>query len=620
MLKHLLLSTAGLALAVPAMAQGAAPLDETVVVSATRIPTTVSQVASSVTVITAPQIEARQLRDLPSVLRTVPGLDVVQSGGPGGQTSLFMRGSNSNHTKVILDGIDIGDPSNPTGAADVSKLLTGDIARLEVLRGPGSALYGSDAIGGVISITTKDGAGPLTLTGMAEEGSFDTNNQSLNVSGSDGAFHYSATAQHDHAGAVAVTPLALLPPGQKRNDDYYDNVAASTKLGYDITSDFSLGVVGHYNNSLGKITNDAFNFVTFQSYPSPSRSRIETLQYDGRATAHLSLWDGRFDQTLGLGFNSSAISNADPDNGTSLVSGSRTKLDWQGTIKLADGQTLVLGAESARDAIHLPLSAGITTNAGYGEYQASFGAFAGSAGIRYDDNSRYGSKLTWHVAPVYTIAATGTKLKATAGSGFKAPSLQQLFGPFGHNPDLRPETGIGYDAGIEQGLAATVSAGVTWFHNDIRNLVDYDAAFKPVNIGKARTQGVESFLAWQVSPALGLRADYTYTEAENMATRAWLLRRPHHKASLEASWQASAALNLEATLLYVGPGADIGRESFLLLKDPAFTTLNLAASYRLKDAITLFGRVENLTDQTYEDPNGFQRPGIGAYAGIKASF
>jgi vitamin B12 transporter len=620
MLKYLLLSssTTLAVLGAPAMAQTGLG-DETVIVSATRIATPQAQVASSVTVITADQIDAQQARDLPSVLATVPGLDVVQTGGPGGQTSLFMRGTNSNHTKVLLDGIEISDPSGPTGAADVSKLLTGDIARVEVLRGPQSGLYGSDAIGGVVSITTKSGEGPLSLTGMAEGGSFDTANQSVIASGSDGAFHYSTTVQHDHTGAVAVTPRDILSPGEKRNDDFYDNVTATAKLGYDVADNFALGFTGHYNNSLGKITNDGFDLTTFESFPSYNRSRIDTLQYDARGTAHLTLADGRFDQTVGFAYSSSVTSDADPDNGYSLTAGNRTKLDWQGDIKVMDGQTLVLGAETARDAIHLPLRAGFTTNAGYAELQSAFGDFADSASIRIDDNSRYGSKVTYHLAPEFTVASTGTKLKATFGTGFKSPSLEDLFGPFGHNPNLKPETSTGYDAGIEQSLGDGLSAGATWFHNDIRNLIDFDASFKPVNVDKARTQGVETYVAWQAMPSLTLRADYTYTDAQNAVTKSWLLRRPHHKASLDALWHAGADLSLDATLLYVGPRADIGRESFLNLKDPDYVTLNLAASYRLTDQFTLFGRLDNALGERIEDPNGFQRPGFGAFAGIKAN-
>src|SRR5438045_1388412 len=163
-------SVALIALTAPVFAQ---ITDENVVVSATLIPTPVAQIASSITVITAADIEARQQRSLPDVLRSVPGVNIVQSGGAGGQTSLFIRGTNSNHTKVLLDGIDIADPSTPSGAADISKLLAGDIAKLEVLRGPQGALYGSDAIGGVVNLITQSGEGPMKISADAESGRLD---------------------------------------------------------------------------------------------------------------------------------------------------------------------------------------------------------------------------------------------------------------------------------------------------------------------------------------------------------------------------------------------------------------------------------------------------------------
>src|SRR3984885_10949616 len=195
-------SVALVALCAPALAQsnfnlGSTPDEsvpnENIVVSATRLATPADQVASSVTVIPAADIEARQERSLPDALQTVPGLFIEQSGGLGGQTAIFMRGANSNQTKVLLDGIDIADPSTPNNAADIGKLLTGDIARVEVLRGPQSGLYGSDAIGGVINIVTKSGEGPLKLDAQAEGGSFDTVNQQASASGSVGAFHSRGT-------------------------------------------------------------------------------------------------------------------------------------------------------------------------------------------------------------------------------------------------------------------------------------------------------------------------------------------------------------------------------------------------------------------------------------------
>ncbi|HEX4273206.1 MAG TPA: TonB-dependent receptor, partial [Rhizomicrobium sp.] len=511
-MKSLFLSSAALiAFAAPAFAQANFNLganadannNESVVVSATRLATPEAEVGSSVTVITAADIEARQERSLPDALETVPGLFVEQSGGLGGQTSIFMRGANSNQTKVLLDGIDISDPSTPTGAADISKFLTGDIARVEVLRGPQSGLYGSDAIGGVINIITKGGEGPLKLTAQAEGGSFDTFNQRASASGSDGAFHYTVTVDHVHAGATPVTPLSLLQPGEKRNDDFYDGVQASTKLGYDVSDNFDLGFVGHYGSSLGKVTNDAFDPVTFVGFPSATQTRIATLQYDSRATAHLVLWDGRLDQTVGFGFTDAITSSADPDNGYGLSKGQRTKFDYQGNIGLMQGETVVLGAETYRDSNGAGYSfgfpsgstPGITTNAGYAELDSDLGnGIHDDASIRYDDNSRYGNKVTYHIAPAWLIDATGTKLKASFGTGFKAPALQELFGGFGANPDLKPETSTGYDAGFEQSLWGNVSGGATWFHNDIKNLIVNGPApdFLYGNIGRARTQGVET--------------------------------------------------------------------------------------------------------------------------------
>jgi len=624
-------SVALIALAAPALAQTSLN-DEDVVVSATRIPTPVSQVASSVTVITAADIEARQQRSLPDVLRNVPGVDIVQSGGAGGQTSLFVRGTNPNHVKLLLDGIDLADPSTPSGAADISKLLAGDIAKVEVLRGPQGALYGSDAIGGVVNIITQSGEGPLKLSADAEGGSFDTFNQRGSVSGSEGDFHYAASVQHFHSGATPVTPLNLLQPGEKSHDDFYDNVTASLKLGYDVAENFDLGLVGRYTNSLGKITGDAFDFTTFTSFPSPTQTRIETLQYQTRGTAHLVLWDGRLDQTLGLAYGHTISATQDPDNGDSRQIGDRVKLDWQGNVRVMDGQTVVLGAETARDALHpglsfgfpSPLSRGITTNAGFAELQSDFGSgLYNSVSVRYDDNSRFGDRTTWHVAPAWVIESTGTKLKATAGSGFKAPALQQLYGTFGGNANLKPETSFGYDVGIEQSfLGGAVTGGVTWFQNNVRNLIVSGPApaFQLMNVGRARTDGVESFIAWKALDRLTLRADYTYTDALDAGTKLALLRRPRHKASVSADWQATDDLSLDASLLYVGPQIDGNRDfSIPRLKMPDYVTINLAASYRLTEQWSLFGRIENMTDSDYQSPDGFLRPRIGAYGGIKVN-
>jgi len=601
---------------------------ESVVVTATRTPTPEAQVASSITIVTAADIAAMQAQTLPDALQDVPGLNVVQTGGPGEQTSVFMRGTDSNHVKVLVDGIDVGDPSSPNGAFDFGQFLTPDIQRIEVLRGPQSGLYGSDAIGGVINIITKSGSGPAQFTADVEGGSFDTFNQSGGVSGSTGPFHYTANIEHFYSGATPVTPPDLLAPGEARLDDSYDNVSGSTKLGYDVADNFDLGLVARYTNTQLLFTGDNFNVPPFTGVPDSTHDQTDTLQYYTRGFGHLVLFDGFFEQTLGAAYSSISSTDFSPDGPTtSYYSGDRVKLDWQGNLKFSSDEMLVLGAEFNRDEIRLPVSAGTTTGSGYAELQSSFGAnLFDTISIRYDDNQQFGSAVTWRVAPAYLIAATGTKLKASIGTGFKAPTLSQMFenfpsfGFFG-NPDLRPETSLGYDFGFEQALLDDrVQFGATYFRNNIRNLIDDNATFTSyANVGRAETDGVESYVSYRPVEGLTLRADYTFTEANDEILHQELLRRPKNKVSLDAKWQATRDLSFDASLLYVGPWLDATRDSVIPEETaPGYATANIAASYDLTDQFTLYGRVDNLFDEQYQDPVGFLHPSRGFYAGIKA--
>lgn len=598
--------------------------DESVVITATRLPTPELEIASSVTVVTADDIAARQERTFSELLRDIPGLNVVQEGGSGGLTSVFIRGTNSNHVKVLVDGIDVSDPSNAGAVFDFGQLLTQDIERVEVLRGPQSGLYGSDAIGGVINVITRAGSGPMKLSASVEGGSFDTFNQGTGISGSQDAFHYSGNVAHLHAGATPVTPLALLLPGEPRNKDYYDNFTASTKLGLDLTRDFDLGLVARYTNTHLRYTGE--DFSTFPAFPAAQPSASNTNEYYGRASAHLQSLDGVLNQTLGVAFTRNATATLQPQIPETLNTGERVKVDWQGAIKVSGTHTVLLGLEDARDKISEPLSASIRIASAYAELQSQLGAhWFSSLNARYDDNNRFGSKGTYRFAPAYLISATGTKLKASVGSGFKAPTLSELFQNFPPfffaNPNLRPESSLGYDAGIEQGFGAdTVRVGATYFHNRIRDLIASDITGTTwANIGRAITRGAESFVAYRPAGQLTLRLDYTYTEASDDVLHQELLRRPKHKGNLLATWHASDALLLNLDVLTVSSWVDGNRDfSIPRLKAPGYTTLNLAASFDLSGQLALFGRIDNLLDRRYQNPVGFLRPGFGVFAGIRA--
>lgn len=605
---------------------------EEIVVSATRIETPVDQIGSSVTVITADEIEQRQRRTLLDVLQTVPGLNIVQTGGPGGKTSVFLRGSNSNHTKVLIDGVDANDPSQD-GVFDFGQVLTSDIERVEVLRGPQSSLYGSDALGGVINIVTKKGSGPMRFSGSLEGGSFATFNQSAGVSGSTAHFNYAFNVAHFRSGETPVTPLDLLPPGRQRKNDSYENTTLSTKLGADFTDTFGIEVVARYTDSSLLFTSD--DFSVFPSVPAAEQSDQSARQLFTRGEAHLALFDGVFKNRFGVSYTDYRTRIQGPDTGfglppPNLNRGDRIKFDWQGDIALAKDQTLLLGLEDQTDRLlDSPISAENDNRAGFAELQSQIvhNLYA-AASVRYDDNDRFGGQTTWRIAPSYLVPKLGTQLKASYGTGFKAPSLTQLFVSFPAfnffaNPDLQPEESEGYDFGFEQPLAAErVRFGATYFHNDITNLINANATFTSLeNVGRASTDGVETFASLSVTDRLKLRGDYTYTNATNDTTGEELLRRPEHKASLTATWLPTDRLSLSATLLYIGSQVD-GNRSFSIprLKTDSYLLVNLTASYDLGKGIGLFGRIDNLLDRRYEDPTGFQRPGFGAYAGVRVSF
>ena len=618
-------------LALPALATAAdAPDDngvpDTVVITATRIPTPETEVASSITVITADDIEAKQSQTLPDVLKDVPGLNLVQTGGPGGQTAIFIRGTNSNHTKVLVDGIDVSDPSTPDASFDFGQFLTQDIERIEVLRGPQSGLYGSDAIGGVINIITRSGSGPAQLSGNVQAGSFDTFNQAAGVSGSDGPFHYAANLEHLHTGSVPVTPLDLLLPGEPRNNDYYDNMTSSTKLGFDVTDHFDLGLVARYTDTHLRFTSDDPNL--FPSPPEALQGASNTRQLYARATEHSVMLDGALEQTLGIADSHIDSTDFTPpaDGPPTGFAGERLKIDWQGVARFASSQALIFGAEHERDEIRQPILADLTIDSGYAELQSGFGdSFFDTLSLRYDDNDRFGSKVTYRVAPVYLVKGTGTKLKASVGTGFKAPTLEELFENFPAfdffaNPNLKPESSTGYDLGFEQTVLDTpLSFGVTYFRNNIRNLITDNADFTSyANVGRAMTQGAESFVAYQPIQSLTLRLDYTYTEATDEILHEELLRRPKHKATLNGNWQATRRLSFNATILAVSSWIDGNRDfSIPRLNAPGYTTVNLAASFDINSKLAVFARIDNLFDRHYENPVGFLQPALGAFAGVK---
>lgn len=603
------------------------------VVSPTGTVTSSAQTPSSVTVITAQDIATQQYRTVPEALATVPGLNVVPTGGPGGQTSVFMRGTNSNHTKILIDGIDVGDPSTPNAAFDFGHLLTGDIAQMEVLRGPQSGLYGSDAIGGVISIITNKGDGPPRATASVEAGSYGTFNQSVGLSGSQNNFNYAVDVQHLHVSDLPVTPLQLLPPGQKAIGNDYDNMTYSTKLGADLNEFWSVNAVARYTEGTLHFTGDNNNFP---SSPNAEQSTHEVRQLFTREEAVLSLWDGRIKNYFGVNTTNEWSSDIAPGApSVTETTGTRLKYDWHAVTQIAAGQNLVVGAEQQTETIDTTgFSADNGNKAVFVELQNSYAnRFFLVSNFRDDFNDRFGEHSTYRIAPSVILPATETKLKASYGTGFKAPSLSELFQSFPDfsffsNPDLEPEESKGYDVGFEQPLFNDlVRFGSTYFHNDITNLIesvpDLDPAAGPfaftyANIDRATTEGTENFVLFNITSRFNIRGDYTFTRAVDASTGTQLLRRPKEKWSTTATWKPIDPWTVSATLLHVSSWLDISRDGLQTNLDaPGYTIVNLRSDYALNEQVKVFARIDNVANVHYQNPTGFLAPGLGVFGGVR---
>jgi vitamin B12 transporter len=422
-----------------------------------------------------------------------------------------------------------------------------------------------------------------------------------------------------------------VPPGRPLNDDFYDNKTFATKFGANLTDNFDLGLVARYVDTDLRSTSD--DLVG----PEVLQTVSGNHELFTRGTAHLKLFDGLFDQTLGYGYTNYRRRVFDPNdaslafgNDPGYFRGDRSKIDYQGNIRVVAGQIVTVGAEHERDTINdsAPATGAYSNNAGFAQLQSSFGErFFNTASLRYDGNSQFGGKATYRIAPAMVVPETDTTFRGSVGTGFKAPTLDQLFDSFPAfgffaNPDLVPETSFGWDAGVEQKLLdRRASIGATYFHNDIKNLIDFNDTFTTlVNVGHATTYGVESFVAYKPWDVLSLRVDYTYTMARDDATGEALSRRPKHKASFNATWQVTEHASLSGTVLYTGPWIDSNRSGTMAgLVASRYTLVNLAGAYDLGHGVTAFARIDNLTDRRYQDPIGFLHQGLGVFGGVKVA-
>ena len=601
------------------------------VVTATRTETPEDEVGSAITVITAKDIADKNINNVADALRTVPGLDVVRSGSLGQQTSVFLRGANSNHTLVLVDGVEMNDPSSPTGAFDFAFLQADNIERIEVVRGAASAAFGSDAIGGVINVITKKGAGKVKLSGVAEGGSYGTWKTGGNISGGTERVNYSFDASRLETAGFSAADKNL---GNSMHNGY-KNTNLSGRAGFKVNDALDFGTTLRYgegksslDNGGGKGADDPNSYGKFNELFT-------------RGFGHLKLFEGFWEQTVGVAYSRTDRNNVngvDPVNNFSSAAtnlGQKVKLDYQNIFHVHKSNTVMLGVEEEVDSLSssassdypawsysssasIPLKTMNTLGFYLQDQIKLFDRSFTTLGVRYDDNNRFGGHETWRANELYTIKETGTRFKGSYGTGFKAPTLNQMYDTiYGTgNVNLKPETSRSWDVGVEQDLFKKVSTlGISYFETAFNNLIQANSPFYVnQNVSKAKTNGIESFAEVRPMTDLTLRATYTYQQAQNLDTGNQLLRRPRDKASFDTDYRFLEKAHFHVNVLMVGKKADYASTV------AGYAMLNFSGSYDVHKYVQLFARIDNVLNKQYEEVYGYGTSGVAGYGGVKVSY
>ncbi|MEI8290320.1 MAG: TonB-dependent receptor [Verrucomicrobiota bacterium] len=588
---------------------------EEINITATRIATPQEKSPVSSTIITQDQIEQSQQHLVADILRGQPGVEVVRNGQPGAVEAVRLRGANNNQTLVLVDGIRANSPFN--NQFDFSQLAVDNIDRIEILRGPQSTLYGSEAGGGVINIITKRGtclpAGGVEMEG----GSFKTQITRGGFSGSAGRF--SMVASGNYASS----------DNDRINSDYRQ-YHFDGHVRYDFSDQLNATLLATYFHNDDGVPGDIFTadptarLKTESSLLGLTLKGLPTTWWDTKLTLSHSRERGSFDQPANA-------ENYFTDFHSQTVA-QRNQVDFQNVFKPSSQHKILVGGTWEEAAADLSangtwgpsaLASTIYTRSLYGQYDfMPIERVTLAAGGRVDDSTSFGSHGTYRFGGRFTAPGLKTIFRASAGTGLRAPSISDLYYPYYGNPNLKPEESLSWDAGFEQPLLENkFRFGATFFHNDFDNLIQYSGT-KPENVGRARTFGVETFAAWQVLSNLTARAIYTWTDSEDLSTGQELLRRPEHNGSLNLNWQISLKLTADAKATLIGTRSDKNFNTYpaKTVDLTAYTKLDFALRWQLHKHFQIFARAENLTDERYQEAFGYPALGRGFYGGLRAQF
>lgn len=605
---------------------------EPVLITATRTETPAGQLGAAVTVITGEEIDTRRYPTVDEALRMVPGVEIRRSGSFGKTTSISIRGANPNQVQVLVDGVRV--KSATLGQVDLADLSPDLIDRIEIIRGPQSTLYGADAIGGVVHIITRRGQGPPTAWTTQEVGNYGILRSTAGVSGSKGIFDYALGFSHFESN------------GQFKNDGLNQD-SFNARIGLSLPGQTHIALATRWNQ-----TNVGLP-IEFVGSPNPivptidpnTRQETETsiISLDAR-TRPVSWWGSEL--RLGRYWNKSAfIDPADPYACPPATFGppcdfpgtfktERREVEWLNHFHVDTWSTSTFGIEYRHETADVQGTSGFgpigeTVSGLFQQQFRFFDRLFMSAGVRVEDNNNFGRSVTERGSLAYQIKGWGTRIRGGAGSGFRAPTFNDLFFPGFSNPALVPEKSFSYDFGVDQNLWKNrVRLGLTYFQTNFTNLIGccVPLATFPFattgNIGRARSAGIEFTSVVDLLDNLTASVNYTYTDTENLLTDRWLPREPQHRWNGRIAWEPVKRLLLWSEVHAVTRQWEPLGEVY----NSGHTRVDIGGTYRLFERmghvkyVDLTARIQNLLNEGYAEVRGFPALGITGIAGVRVAF
>lgn len=606
------------------------------------------EIGTAVTVVSRADLESRQVRHAADAFRGLPGVQVATTGSVGALTQVRIRGAEGKHTRVVIDGIEMNTTKD--GEFDMSNLLVEDIERIEVIRGPMSGIYGAGALGGVINIVTRRPDGPLALTVRTEAGSFATREVSTRLAGGNERGYLAVTGQWRTVGGFNIAPIGTETDGTSIGSLA---VRAGARISDSARIDMTFRHVekAAQYDGFGDVTRP---LLTADDAGSELRNRSVLggvkLAWDwfGGALTHEIKLDRMQDDAFNVarpffGFSAGTTTTSRDESGRTTAGYAVT---WRPAVSAVFGKHSVTGLIEHVDETFRPFSTyGFFDGDGLLRRRGQVGAavewrgtFADrlsvTAGGRHDDNDTFRDFNTWRTSASLDLREIGLRPHASYGTGVKLPGMYDQFGANAKNyrssPNLRPETSEGGDIGIEMRLGALALFDVTYFRSTLVDKIALDGTdpvtsqLFPINrSGTSTREGVETSLRLALGPAASLGLAYTYTDALQPDGTPEFRRAPHGgRADLRLiSPDGKGTLSLSAAYNSRTPdvGFDAAFKRQTVFLDP-YVLVTLAGSYKIQPNVELFGRIENLLDQKYQEVYGYNTAGVAAYAGVKVTF